>query len=161
PRKGWVSTSLGIWSDWVDDFAEHHQLQRLLAHRVPVSKIEQVSTATGAVLGRLTSNREYCLGIRVAPDGKHLACVGGYGPDSRVSWIDTTIGWPHRSVTCRMNLDQIGNHPIVGFDGERSDLRVFFACSDTAANQSLLMAWRPTTGTLETVIAEPGHVDAR
>jgi hypothetical protein len=142
----------------VDSYAEKNQIAWLLAHRVPVTCIEKVDTETGAMTGRLRTFPGLAPGgMRISPDGSHLAVCD---QASAIRWVSTASGGIDASTKGGAYSPTGGNHVdcFAGFDGPEDDPWVFYSACERATAVSRLYRWRPRTGEQRVVIEEPAYV---
>lgn len=148
------------WSAWVDEYAEKHKVEWLLAYRKPVFSVQTVDTRTGEIKGTLCTSASYPVGgMTMAPDGRHLAIGDRTGT---VRWVSTSSGWTSASVM--VGSFQRGGRDgacVVGFDGPDSDPWAYVGAVEGPRAVSRLLKWRPRTGELQTVVEESAYVAKR
>jgi hypothetical protein len=145
-----------LWSTWIDGFAAKHQLDGLLSHTCPVTRVMVVDTQSGTITKCLRTARGYgCSGIRVAPDNRHVAVAER--PDQML-WVSTLTGLVAARTTGGQFMGGgIEEQLIAGIDGPADDPWIYYAASVQQGCRSRLYKWRPRTGEQHVVIDEAAY----
>jgi hypothetical protein len=149
PDAPWLGSTL------VDRWADRWQLDGLLAHRAPVTRVMTLDTRTGAVTGCLRTARGFQgFGLLVSPDGGNLAIA----ETGRVVWIDARTGRAAAATSAGQFETGIADAVfIAGFWGDAADPWVYFSDLDPRAFRSRFWRWRPRTGEKMVVLDEPAY----
>ncbi|MBX3402376.1 MAG: hypothetical protein KF699_03085 [Phycisphaeraceae bacterium] len=154
PRTGPPNSGPEVWSSWVDDFAEQHQLAAILKHKSHVAQIIRVDTQTGTILGTLRTLRGYPAGdMRVSPDGRFIAVVGD---KTTLLWIRTSNGRTvARTTGAEFQSGMLDVECVLGISGPVGSQWVYYAAIYLDSDLYRLLRWRPSDSKQEVVIEQP------
>jgi hypothetical protein len=157
PRSAGAPNAPQFWSRYVDDLAEKYQIDWLLAHRVPVSRVMCVDTVSGVIARCLRTARApggVGYGMKISPGGRFLAVADSF---SQLSWVNVSTGWATASMRAEFRSGDDEGF-VLAVEGSDDDPSVYYRSVDQKTVKSRLIEWHPRTGQQRILVEEPAFL---